>query len=115
MILSPDQRTKLDTTNDRAFYDYPRLVTHVDQGFITQLTALYRDRLTSGMRVLDLMSSWVSHLPPEMNFEQVEGHGMNGEELAKNPQLNHYFVQNLNENLKLPLDDQSFDAVIHQR
>ena len=112
MILSPDQRTKLDTTNDRAFYDYPRLVTHVDQGFITQLTSLYRDRLTSGMRVLDLMSSWVSHLPSEMTFEHVEGHGMNGEELAKNSQLNHYFVQNLNENLKLPLSDQSFDAVV---
>ncbi len=112
MILSPDQRTKLDDTNDRAFYDYPRLVTHVDQGFVTQLTALYRSKLTSGMRVLDLMSSWVSHLPPELTFEHVEGHGMNGEELAKNPQLNHYFVQNLNENLKLPLEDQSFDAVV---
>ena len=45
MILSPEQRTKLDDTNDRAFYDYPRLVTHVDSGFVSQLTQLYRDRL----------------------------------------------------------------------
>jgi SAM-dependent methyltransferase len=112
MLLSPAQRAKLDGSNDRDFYDYPRLVTHVDQSFIRQLTDLYRDRLTSGMRVLDLMSSWVSHLPDELTFEHVEGHGMNEEELAKNPRLNHYFVQNLNENLKLPLDDQSFDAVV---
>jgi SAM-dependent methyltransferase len=112
MTLSPEQRTKLDGSNDRDFYDYPRLVTHVDQGFIQQLTDLYRDRLKPGMRVLDLMSSWVSHLPEEMAFEHVEGHGMNKEELSKNPRLNHFFVQNLNENLKLPLEDQSFDAVI---
>jgi ubiquinone/menaquinone biosynthesis C-methylase UbiE len=38
---------------------------------------------------------------------------MNAEELAKNPRLNHYFVQNLNENPKLPLEDQSFDAVLN--
>ncbi len=112
MTLSPEQRTKLDASNDRTFYDYPRLVTHVDQGFITQLTDLYRDRLKPGMRILDLMSSWVSHLPEEMTFEHVEGHGMNEEELAKNPRLNHYFLQNLNQDLKLPLEDQSFDAVL---
>jgi ubiquinone/menaquinone biosynthesis C-methylase UbiE len=58
------------------------------------------------------MSSWVSHLPEDVVFEHVEGHGLNGEELAKNPRLDHYFVQNLNENQKLPLEDQSFDAVI---
>jgi SAM-dependent methyltransferase len=112
MTLSPEQRTKLDASNDRNFYDYPRLVTHVDQGFITQLTDLYRDRLKPGMRILDLMSSWVSHLPEEIAFEHVEGHGMNEEELAKNPRLNHYFIQNLNQDLKLPLEDQSFDAVL---
>lgn len=112
MILSPDQRKKLDEASDRDFYDYPRLVTHVDDGFIRQLTALYRDRLTPGSRVLDLMSSWVSHLPDDLELAHVEGHGLNAEELAKNPRLNHFFVQNLNETLQLPLEDQSFDAVI---
>jgi SAM-dependent methyltransferase len=112
MILTPNDRKKLDDTNDRNFYDVPRLVTHVDAGFIAQLTDVYRDRLNPGMRVLDLMSSWISHLPDEITFEHVEGHGMNAEELAKNPRLNHYFLQNLNENLQLPLADQTFDAVI---
>ncbi|MEA5418093.1 class I SAM-dependent methyltransferase [Spirulina sp. CCNP1310] len=112
-MLLPEQRTKLDPTNDSLFYDYPRFVTHVDDHFIAQLTTLYRDRLTPQTRILDLMSSWVSHLPEEMAFAHVEGHGMNGEELAKNPRLDHYFVQNLNENTTLPFEDESFAAVLN--
>ncbi|NDJ20805.1 methyltransferase domain-containing protein [Nostoc sp. B(2019)] len=113
MMLRPNQRLKLDDTNDKLFYDYPRFVTHVDEGFIQQLTDLYRDRLQPNTRILDMMSSWVSHLPPEMQFAHVEGHGLNAEELARNPRLNHYFVQNINENPQLPLPDQDFDAVLN--
>jgi len=113
MPLKPAQRTKLDATDDTLFYELPRFVTHVDDGFIQQLTDLYRERLQPDTRVLDLMSSWVSHLPAEMTFAHVEGHGLNGEELARNSRLNHYFVQNLNQNPKLPLADQSFDAVLN--
>jgi len=113
IILDPHQREKLDPTNDALFYESPRFVTHVDEGFIQQLTDLYRERLQPHTRILDLMSSWVSHLPEEIPFTHVEGHGLNGEELARNPQLHHYFVQNLNENPQLPLPDQSFDAVLN--
>ncbi|XPM60103.2 MAG: class I SAM-dependent methyltransferase [Leptolyngbya sp. IPPAS B-1204] len=112
MLLQPAQRTKLDESDDRLFYDFPRFVTHVDEGFIQQLTDLYRERLQPHSRILDLMSSWVSHLPEEIEFEHVEGHGLNEEELARNPRLNHYFVQNLNQKQLLPLPDQSFDAVL---
>ena len=113
MPLKPDQRIKLDDTDDKLFYDYPRFVTHVDEGFIQQLTELYRDRLKPNTRILDMMSSWLSHLPKDISFAHVEGHGLNAEELARNPQLNHYFVQNLNENPQLPLPDQDFDAVLN--
>lgn len=113
MPLRPDQRTKLDPSNDALFYEEPRFVTHVDEGFIQQLTDLYRERLQPHSRILDLMSSWVSHLPEDIEFAHVEGHGLNAAELAKNPRLNHYFVQNLNQEPKLPLDDQSFDAVLN--
>lgn len=113
MLLKPEQRQKLDGGNDREFYSVPRFVTHVDEGFIDRLTNLYRERLTSQMRIFDMMSSWVSHLPDEMEFEYVEGHGLNESELAKNPRFNHYFVQNLNQELKLPLADNSFDAVLN--
>lgn len=113
MLLRPDQRTKLDETNDSLFYEQPRFVTHVDEGFIQQLTDLYKERLQPNTRILDLMSSWVSHLPEAITFAHVEGHGLNGEELARNPRLDHYFVQNLNQEPKLPLEDQSFDAVLN--
>lgn len=113
MPLKPNQRTKLDEENDNLFYTFPRFVTHVDEGFIQQLTDLYQERLQPGTRILDLMSSWVSHLPENLAFAHVEGHGMNEEELARNSRLDHYFVQNLNENPKLPLADQDFDAVLN--
>jgi hypothetical protein len=110
MLLKPEQRQKLDGGNDREFYSVTRFVTHVDEGFIDRLTNLYRERLMPQMRIFD---SWVSHLPDEMEFEHVEGHGLNESELAKNPRFNHYFVQNLNQDLKLPLEDNSFDAVLN--
>ncbi|NJK59463.1 MAG: class I SAM-dependent methyltransferase [Oscillatoriales cyanobacterium SM2_1_8] len=113
MLLTPEQRTKLDETNDTLFYQQPRFVTHVDDGFLAQLTALYRDLLPTGGRILDLMSSWVSHLPPEVEYSWVEGHGMNAAELAQNPRLHHFFVQNLNAEPHLPLSDNDFDAVVN--
>ena len=112
MILKPNQRQKLDETDDKLFYAYPRFVTHVDDGFIQQLTDLYRDRLKPNTRILDMMSSWVSHLPEEMQFAHVEGHGLNADELTRNPRLNHYFVQDINANPQLPLPNQDFDAVL---
>ena len=112
MLLRPENRTKLDPSNDSDFYSFPRFVTHVDEGFIDQLTELYREKLQPQTRILDLMSSWVSHLPEDMEFEHVEGHGMNHEELQKNFRLNGYFVQNLNHNPQLPLKNEDFDAVL---
>ncbi len=113
MLLPPNQRTKLDDTDDNEFYSMPRFVTHVDEGFIDRLTQLYRDRLKPNTRIFDMMSSWVSHLPEEMEFAHIEGHGLNEEELARNPRLDRYFVQNLNQNPKLPLPDEDFDAVLN--
>ena len=113
MLLRPEQRTKLDQTDDTQFYSFPRFVNHVDEGFIDQLTNLYRKRLKPNARIFDMMSSWVSHLPEEVEFGHVEGHGMNELELAKNPRLNNYFLQNLNQNPKFPLPDRDFDAVIN--
>jgi SAM-dependent methyltransferase len=111
-MLRPEERTKLDPTRDSDFYAFPRFVTHVDEGFLDRLTELYRERLAPNTRILDLMSSWVSHLPDEVEFAHVEGHGMNEEELGKNPRLHHYFIQDLNAHPKLPLPDADFDAVL---
>lgn len=70
-VLEPLARVKLDTGSDGAFYGAPRLVNHVDDDFLRQLTQLYRQRVPQGGCVLDLMSSWVSHLPPEVSYCKV--------------------------------------------
>ena len=62
--------------------------------------------------LLDLMSSWVSHLPPEVAFTEVIGQGMNAEELRTNPRLSRSFVQDLNRSPILPLEDNTCDAAM---
>ena len=81
--------SKQDSDDDLAFYAPPRLVTHIDEGAVAALTACYRERLPENSQVLDLMSSWVSHLPSNRSYAAVVGHGMNAEELAANPRLDH--------------------------
>ena len=103
---------KLDATEDELFYEPPRLVYHIDDNAVAALAEFYRRVLTAGGILLDLMSSWVSHLPPEIDYAEVIGHGMNAAELAANPRLSRWFTQNLNRDSTLPLADSSIDAVM---
>jgi SAM-dependent methyltransferase len=73
---------------------------------------LYADVLPSGGRILDLMSSWRSHLPDGLRFGEVVGLGMNGEEMAENPQLTSSAVHDLNRDPRLPFGDREFAAAI---
>jgi hypothetical protein len=104
--------TKLDAEDDEIFYEPSRLVCHIDDGAIAALTAFYRRVLRADGVLLDLMSSWVSHLPPEIDYKEVIGHGMNAVELAGNPRLSRWFIQNLNRDASLPLADTSLDAAM---
>ncbi len=99
-----------DESADAGFYVAPRFVEHIDDGAIAAVTQLYRERIPAGSSVLDLMSSWVSHLPPERTYARVVGLGMNAVELARNSQLDAYAVHDLNTNPMLPFSDASFDA-----
>jgi hypothetical protein len=103
---------RLDEADDAAFYEPARLVTHIDDNAIRVLRGLYREILPAGGVLLDLMSSWVSHLPADVQYAEIIGHGMNAEELAANPRLSRRFVQNLNRDTKLPLADASVDAAM---
>ena len=102
---------KVDTESDDRFYDMPRFGTHIDDAAIAGVTRLYRELFPSGGTVLDLMGSWVSHLPPDIAYGAVIGHGMNGEELAGNPHYGRWFVHDLNADPRLPLDSGSVDAI----
>jgi Methyltransferase domain len=104
--------TKIDAEEDELFYEPPRLVCHIDDGAIAALTEFYRTVLPRGGVLLDLMSSWVSHLPPEIDYAEVIGHGMNAAELAANPRLARWFIGNLNRDPRLPLADATVDAAM---
>jgi len=103
---------KIDTEEDEIFYEPPRLVYHIDEAAVAALTQFYRRVLPARGTLLDLMSSWVSHLPPETQYAEVIGHGMNAAELAANARLNRWFIQNLNRDPRLPLADSSVDAAM---
>ncbi len=101
---------KEDPGDDADFYAEARLETHIDDAAIAALTDFYRVALPPGGVVLDLMSSWISHLPDEVTYGEVIGHGMNAEELAANPRLDRWFIQDLNQDPILPLAEASLDA-----
>jgi SAM-dependent methyltransferase len=101
---------RYDETPDEEFYLLPRFVTHIDDRAIAAVTQLYREFFPPGGEILDLMSSWVSHLPPEVEYRRVIGLGMNEAELRRNERLDSYVVQNLNANPRLPFEDAEFDG-----
>jgi SAM-dependent methyltransferase len=101
---------RYDETPDEEFYLLPRFVTHIDDRAIAAVTQLYREFFPPGGEILDLMSSWVSHLPPEVEYRRVIGLGMNEAELRRNERLDSYVVQNLNANPRLPFGDAEFDG-----
>jgi SAM-dependent methyltransferase len=104
---------RADPSPDPAFYRPLRLVTHIDDGAIAAVGALY-DELGVGAagdgQVLDLMSSWVSHFtePPR----RLTVLGMNADELAANPQAQARVVHDLNADPRLPFTDDSFDDAV---
>jgi SAM-dependent methyltransferase len=111
-LNQPANFERVDESLDNNFYVMPRLVVHVDDHFIATLSKFYAENLPPKAVILDLMSSYKSHLPEEYNPTKVIGHGMNEVELQANVQLSEYFLQNLNQNPKLPFADAIFEAVL---
>lgn len=108
--LPPGAFRRYDESPDEEFYRQPRFVTHIDEGAIAAVTHLYRELFSPGGEILDLMSSWISHLPPEVEYRRVIGLGMNEAELRRNERLDAYVVQNLNTDPHLPFGDAEFDG-----
>ena len=106
----PSAIARQDETPDSEFYHYPRFVTHLDDVAIAAVTRLYREYFPPDSTLLDLMSSWVSHLPPEITYRRVVGLGLNAAELRANPRLATHLVQDLNQQPILPFADQEFDG-----
>jgi hypothetical protein len=108
--IPPAAIRRLDERPDEEFYASPRFVTHIDDAAVEAVTCLYRRLFPPGGAILDLCSSWVSHLPPEADYRRVVGVGMNAQELAENPFLDEWHVQNLNADAALPFGNGEFDG-----
>ncbi len=104
-----DPFDRMDPSDDALFYSVARKVVHLEPGAIEALRAVYAKRFPSAATVLDLMSSWRSHLPD--GLDRVVGLGMNAEKMAANPQLDEWVVHDLNREPRLPFPARSFDAV----
>jgi SAM-dependent methyltransferase len=108
-----EDMSRLDETADIQFYGAPRFVTHIDDGAIGAVTEFYRQALPEGADVLDICSSWISHLPKEKPLGRVVALGMNARELEANERATEWVQADLNTSPKLPFDDGSFDAVLN--
>jgi FKBP-type peptidyl-prolyl cis-trans isomerase 2 len=111
-FFADDPYARADAQDDAHFYGKPRMVNHNDAQADTTISSLYGRLLKPGSRVLDLMSSWNSHLPESLELAQLTGLGLNREELTKNPRLTDNVVHDLNRNPVLPFGDQEFEAVV---
>lgn len=111
---------RLDESPDTQFYSQPRVnVQHIDQYAVLALSKLYAEELPAGGTVLDIMSSWTSHLAQGKGQDKADGHfarvsavGMHDDELKANPALHDYVVHDMNAQPRLAMyADASFDAV----
>jgi SAM-dependent methyltransferase len=110
-FFTADAFTRDSEASDGDFYRAPRLVDHLDRVATRQVQKLYARLVPAGGRVLDLMTSWKSHLDLAAPGA-VAGLGMNAEELAANPVLAERVVQDLNLAPNLPWPEATFDAVV---
>src|SRR5215472_15949167 len=82
----------------------------VDGAALTAITDLYREVMPAGGAILDVMSSWVSHLPPEVDYRRVVGLGTDACTLSENPFLDEWRVQDLNRDPHLNFAGGEFDG-----
>lgn len=110
-LENPETFRREDETDDKIFYKTPRITTHIDSKAHENLLGIYSKILPQEGKILDLMSSYQSHIPENKKLEVI-GLGLNEEEMRLNKRLNGYVIHDLNENPTLPFNDNEFDAVV---
>ncbi|MCG8376704.1 MAG: class I SAM-dependent methyltransferase, partial [Chlorobiales bacterium] len=94
------------------FYEKPRQIDHMDSLALSTVEDLFGRLIPEGSRILDLMAGPNSHLPGKLNPIAVTGIGLNQEELDANAALTDKVIHDINGEVRLPLEDDSFDAVL---
>jgi SAM-dependent methyltransferase len=103
---------RLDPRPDPTFYELPRYVVHIDDGAIAAVGTLVARLAPPAATVLDLMSSYRSHLPASLAPREVVGIGLNAAEMVANPQLTAHHVHDMNAEPRLPVPDERFDLAL---
>jgi SAM-dependent methyltransferase len=103
---------RIDESDDPLFYNFPRFVVHIDDWAIATIGGIFAERLPKGGMLLDLMSSWRSHLPPSLSPAGVVGLGLNRAEMEDNPALTEVTVHDVNREPRLPFAEERFDGAI---
>lgn len=110
--FGPEQFRRIDEFDDEIFYDGPRLTVHIDDSALAAVSEIYGNRIRPGAAILDLMSSWRSHLPETLHPVQVAGLGLSRVEMENNPALTEIVVHNVNREPRLPFCALTFDAAV---
>ncbi len=110
--FTPEMFQRMDESDDPLFYAFPRKVVHIDEPAIAAVGQFLAATFAPHGVLLDLMSSWRSHLPPGFVKQRLVGLGLNAEEMADNPDLDEYVVQDLNADPRLPFAADYFDGAV---
>lgn len=114
---------RLDESDDATFYDHPRFVEHIDNNAVSKLTTFHENLIVeylketkkSAVDVVDLCSSWVSHIPTKAALNSLVVVGMNKEELQANNMQTTILIQDLNKSPTISsLNSESADIVLLQ-
>ncbi len=85
--FTPEMFQRMDDSEDPLFYAFPRKVVHIDDPAIAAAGQFMATTFAPHGVLLDLMSSWRSHLPAGFVKQRMVGLGLNAEEMADNPDL----------------------------
>jgi len=110
--FTPEMFERMDDSDDPLFYTFPRKVVHIDDPAIAAAGKFMAETFAPHGVLLDLMSSWRSHLPAGFVKQRMVGLGLNAEEMADNPDLDEHVVHDLNVNPRLPFADDYFDGAV---
>ncbi len=110
--FTPEMFQRMDESDDPLSYAFPRKVVHIDEPAIAAVGQFLAATFAPHGVLLDLMSSWRSHLPPGFVKQRLVGLGLNAEEMADNPDLDEYVVHDLNADPRLPFAADYFDGAV---
>ena len=111
-FFSDNPFERRDEAPDSLFYARPRMVQHIDDGAMDMVRDIHAQFVNAEMSVLDLMSSWQTHLNEGIKLKALTGLGLNKTELQRNQMLNSYRLHDLNAQPDLPFNSHSFDTVL---